>query len=129
MESCSTSLFPVAENGMEDHAVRMTATLMIIIAAMGASIVLGISTIGGKNDRLEYVLISTINPNKASKARILCLPGIGPARAQAILQYRRSFRYSEQAQAFQDANDLTHLSGMGTVIVDRMRPWLSFTDP
>ncbi len=96
------------------------------LGAMGASFYLALSPTEPGADLPRHVLVSTINPNKAPLAALLCLPGIGPTRARAIVEYRRSCRRSGHSLAFQDANDLTRVNGIGMVIVDRMRPCLSF---
>mgnify|MGYP002814426454 CR=1 FL=1 len=67
-----------------------------------------------------------INPNDASAASLKRLPGIGPARAGAIVTYREDFAENEDGPAFQDANDLRNVKGIGTQPIKNPSHWLRF---
>ena len=68
-----------------------------------------------------------INPNGAPAASLVRLPGIGLARAQAIVAYRKGLRERDANDpAFRDCDDLQHVKGIGPKIVENMRPWLKF---
>jgi DNA uptake protein ComE-like DNA-binding protein len=70
-----------------------------------------------------------INPNEAPAASLSRLPGIGPARARAIVNLRTSLRdRSEHQPAFQNAGDLGQVEGSGPATIKGIRPWLRF-DP
>lgn len=62
-----------------------------------------------------------IDPNSASIASLRRLPGIGPVKAAAIVEYRGK----PGSTAFSYAEDLTNVHGIGTGTVDRIRPYLS----
>lgn len=60
-----------------------------------------------------------IDPNRASAATLEALPGIGPARAAAIVAGRASGPYCAAA-------DLVRVRGLGPVTVGRLEGWLDF---
>jgi competence ComEA-like helix-hairpin-helix protein len=68
-----------------------------------------------------------INPNVAPATSLMRLPGIGLARAQAIVAYRERFCQSGKGDlAFRDCNDLKNIKGIGPASVDDMCDWLRF---
>jgi len=62
-----------------------------------------------------------IDPNTASVASMLRLRGIGPARAGAIVEYRNS----RGTNAFEAADDLAEIRGIGPGTVRRIAGELS----
>jgi len=62
-----------------------------------------------------------IDPNTASEASMLRLGGIGPARAGAIIKYRKD----HGPNAFRTAADLTRIHGIGPGTIHRIAPDLS----
>lgn len=63
-----------------------------------------------------------IDPNTASEAQLRRLPGIGPSRARAIIELRKSGR-------FRVAEDLLPVPGIGEVILARVAPHLDLAGP
>jgi competence protein ComEA len=57
-----------------------------------------------------------LNLNEADVATLTTLPGVGPALAERIVAYR------EEAGPFKSSADLTNVSGVGTVLDERLRP-------
>ncbi len=66
-------------------------------------------------------LMMRINPNTASLGQLLTLPGIGPARAEAIVSYREAH---PQTPAFTFLEDLYRVHGLGPALVRDMAAWL-----
>ncbi|MCP4451197.1 MAG: helix-hairpin-helix domain-containing protein [Planctomycetes bacterium] len=66
-------------------------------------------------------LIAYINPNTASMGELLSLPGIGPARAEAIVAYREGH---PKKPAFTSLEDLYRVHGLGPALVRDMASWL-----
>lgn len=61
-----------------------------------------------------------VNPNTATPAELQLLPGIGPARARAIVEER------QQRGPFDSVEDLARVHGIGPVTVERLRPYVRF---
>jgi competence ComEA-like helix-hairpin-helix protein len=61
-----------------------------------------------------------INPNTASYASIRRLPGMGQAKAQAIIDWRESHK----DLPFREARDLSQIRGIGPVLTHRVAPYL-----
>jgi competence protein ComEA len=62
-----------------------------------------------------------VNINVASEDELERLPGIGPARAAAIVTLR------QRVQHFRSADDLLRIRGIGHVAMRRLRPFITLT--
>jgi len=105
--------------------------LFAFVVAAGASAFIGIwfasARLERPGDGPEVVLRSTINPNTAPAASLARLPGIGPTRAAAIVDYRQSFSADEGAAgAFKDCADLQKVKGIGPKTAGGIRQFLRF---
>jgi DNA uptake protein ComE-like DNA-binding protein len=66
-----------------------------------------------------------INPNHALLGSLIRLPGIGPARAEAIIQYRQTQQKNRfGTHVFREASDLETIKGIGPKTVLGLDPWL-----
>lgn len=63
------------------------------------------------------------DPNYASKAELMLLPGIGEALSEAIIEFREAFA---PGTAFRCAEDLDRVHRIGPVTVAKLRPYLIF---
>jgi competence protein ComEA len=63
----------------------------------------------------------SVNLNTASLHDLMTLPGIGPTRAEAILEFRR------KNGQFRSVNDLLVIHGMSKKRVAALRPYLTLT--
>lgn len=74
------------------------------------------------------ILVTRINPNTATMAELTTLPGIGPAKAKRIIEFRVSHHDTSNppAYVFRRAEDLAGVKGIGPKTVQRLRPWLCF---
>jgi competence protein ComEA len=59
-----------------------------------------------------------IDLNRADRAQLLQVPGVGDSLAGRIEAYRR------QHGPFESVNDLRHVNGIGPTTLERLRPWL-----
>ena len=66
-----------------------------------------------------------INPNYATQASLVRLPGIGSGRAKAIVDYRENFS-GETAKAFKTCDDLQNIRGIGPKTAAGICQWLKF---
>jgi competence protein ComEA len=79
------------------------------------------------SEAAKVELESKINPNVAPAAGLMMLPGVGPARAQAIISYREQFRQNGSGDLpFQNCGDLDNVKGIGPVTVSNMCEHLKF---
>ena len=71
-----------------------------------------------------------VNPNDAPVSSLARLPGIGPARARAIVAHRdRVHERTGPRPAFRSAGDLQQVKGIGPATVNDLQPWLQFDGP
>jgi comEA protein len=61
-------------------------------------------------------LVGVVNVNTATPDELQLLPGIGPGRARAIVEYRT------QHGPFEKVEDLLGVTGIGAKALERMRP-------
>lgn len=60
-----------------------------------------------------------ININKASETELLELPGVGPSKAAAIIEYR------EQNGGFSAKEDIKNITGIGEKTYEKLEPLIS----
>ncbi len=73
----------------------------------------------------DVAIPQTINPNQAPLGSLIRLPGIGPARVQAIIHFRQTQQQRRPGRhAFREASDLARIKGIGPKTVQGLDPWL-----
>ncbi len=70
----------------------------------------------------EEVLPQKVNINRAELWMLQALPGIGPTRAQAIIDHRN------QNGPFRSINELTKVEGIGTTTYKQIKPLITVAD-
>jgi competence ComEA-like helix-hairpin-helix protein len=68
-------------------------------------------------------LADRLDPNTATASELSAIPNIGPARAEAIVEYRN--RYPGKI-VFTRPEDLMRIKGIGPAIEESMEPYLIF---
>ena len=63
--------------------------------------------------------IAAVNLNTATKEELIALPGIGPAKAQAILDYRKA------NGTFKSVEELKDVKGIGAKRFEKLKPDLT----
>ena len=68
-----------------------------------------------------------LDPNVASAGDLSAIPNLGEKRAAAIVAFREMFVKRHRGEvAFQTAQDLTRVSGIGVATASNMEPFLVF---
>ena len=68
-----------------------------------------------------------VNPNEAPVSSLVRLPGIGIARAEAIVAYRNKFKPADgNSRAFENCADLQKIKGIGPKTTQNIGQWLIF---
>jgi DNA uptake protein ComE-like DNA-binding protein len=116
------------------HPALQAIQCLAFLVALGSCLVLSLGFAAGAllpaEDSTLVCAQERINPNEASPASLMRLPQIGPARARAIVRHRdRAGMPPGQPKAFQTADDLQQIKGIGPAIVEDVRPWLRFDNP
>jgi len=70
-----------------------------------------------------HAALAAVNLNTATKDELVALPGIGPAKAQAILDYRA------QHGAFKSVEELKDVKGIGAKRFEKLKPELTVGAP
>lgn len=103
-----------AAGGSSEDATSVPPGSRVVVAGETASI-----------QSMENTLVVgvPVDLNQASKAAFEALPGIGPARAEAIVAERQS------GGRYTSVDDLTRVKGIGPATVDALRPFVVVRAP
>ena len=63
-----------------------------------------------------------ININRAEAWLLEALPGIGPAKAKAIIEYRQKNGF------FRSIEELTKVQGLSTTLLEKIKPFITVSD-
>ncbi|MBI4373440.1 MAG: helix-hairpin-helix domain-containing protein [Deltaproteobacteria bacterium] len=92
----------------------MKKTLLVAIMA--------ITLVGSFASAKSKGVEGLVNLNTASVSELMLLPGIGKAKAEAIVAYR-------QAHPFKSPQELTEIKGIGPKMLQKMERYLTVTGP
>ncbi len=99
------------------HALRSTlAAVLLGAAAVGG---LGLAEVPAAAAQSGVAIEGVVNVNTASIEELQLLPGVGPARARAILEAR------EHLGGFKRVEDLLEVKGIGPVALEKLRPFVA----
>jgi len=96
--------------------------LMLRGAAVCAALALGIAAEAvhaAETAKKDAPMVGVVNVNTATAEQLALLPGVGPARAQAIIAHRT------KNGAFKKPQDLIEVSGIGERAFERLRPYVA----
>jgi competence protein ComEA len=103
----------------------MRKKLLFPILSIIVIILLGILTVdqyqSGEEDRLNSYQENKIDLLTASVEELIELPGIGPAKAQAIINYR-------QEKGFRDIEDIMNVSGIGEKTFSNIKDYIYLSE-
>jgi competence ComEA-like helix-hairpin-helix protein len=117
----------MAETGQ--YRIQSFAFILSVCAAFALCCIFipNLIRFGSAGNRDQIQLDNRINPNIATAASMTRLPGIGTAKAEAIVTYRKNFfgTYGE-VSAFQNLSDLQKVKGIGPKTAQNVSEWLKF---
>lgn len=102
-----------------DRALGLLVGLLLVVVAVRGY--------GGRSglrptEHHRPAVVTTADLNRADRAELLQVPGIGPNLADAILAHRST-------ATFASVDDLRQVKGIGPATLDKLRPWLSVETP
>jgi competence protein ComEA len=92
--------------------------LFLTVAGVSLLVVVGTETIAGAGKAIDGV----VNLNTAPAVTLSLLPGVGPAKAAAIVRYRAR-------RLFRTVDELVRIRGIGRKQVRALRPHLAVAGP
>ena len=116
------TIFHGYEIGQKQTQLSAFVTASVICCML--SILPAVSYFTRAGDISCVTLAGRINPNTAEAPSLVRLPGVGPRRAEAIIEYRN--RSGSDRPAFRRTADLENIKGIGPVTAGKMQPWLCF---
>jgi competence protein ComEA len=98
----------------------------VLVGAVGLAAVLMLAADMNRTHQrpLLNAAAERINPNTASIASLVRLPGIGRARAMDIVYYRQ--HQQQDGPAFGSPQDMENIKGIGPKTAEKLAPWLVF---
>jgi competence protein ComEA len=100
----------------EDSVMR---TLRLFVVAVAVAMAFGVAGLAGQADAAPRpALAGVVNINTGSAEQLQLLPGIGPAKARLVMEYRT-------AHPFRTVEELARVKGIGPKTVRRLRPHLT----
>jgi competence protein ComEA len=93
----------------DDEGMRTFIVAVLVVILCGVS---GVSVAGGREARPP--LTGVVNINTATSEQLQLLPGIGPAKAKLVIEYRT-------AHAFRTIEELARVKGIGPKTVRKLR--------
>jgi comEA protein len=101
------------------NAKSSAARLVFFLAA--ASLLFSFAAIA--NAQKKHPPANSVELNSASAAELQQVPGIGPATAKSIVNFR------EKSGPFKRVEDLLAIRGISKQALERMRPYLAVNPP
>lgn len=104
-----------ADESKVNLAMKLADEMVIYIPKVGEQVDIdGNASLEPKEEEA-----TKLNLNEAELEQLLTLPGIGPAKAQAILDYR------EQTGGFKSIDDLKNVTGIGDKTFEKLKELIS----
>ena len=96
--------------------IRSTVVAIAVALAIGMS---ALPEARGRQDVKTTAAAATINLNTATQAELEKLPGVGPAMAKAIVEYR------QKSGGFKKVEELMNVKGIGEKSFLQMKPQIT----
>lgn len=91
-----------------------TRVLRAAVLAFVSAMLLALPAVGAEGP----ALLGTVNVNTATSEQLQLLPGVGAARASALIALRK------QRGGFKSVDELKDVKGIGDAGLERMRPFV-----
>lgn len=104
-----------ANPSLINHAQKLQDEMVVYIPLQGEETEIAIQSFAGSSDGGSGSEGAKVNINTADEAQLTTLPGIGPAKAKAILAYR------EEQGKFQTIEGLKEVSGIGDKTFEQLK--------
>ena len=98
-------------------------SVMVLALALGATTAAAQTTSGARAPKATASVDAQVNLNTATPAQLETLPGIGPATAQRIIEYR------QKNGAFKKIEELMNVRGVGEKSFLKLKPLVSVAVP
>jgi competence ComEA-like helix-hairpin-helix protein len=109
------------QSRIESHCFIISIFINVVIVGLFV-----VPHLAGPSKHNEISPADRINPNCATSASLTRLPGIGMARAEAIVAYRNDSVATNNKQAFGNYKDLEKVRGIGPKTAQKINEWLKF---
>ncbi|MHC4881277.1 MAG: ComEA family DNA-binding protein [Planctomycetota bacterium] len=111
---------------LDQERVRVWLRGCVLVGAVGFAAVLMLAADVHRMHQRPFLNAAAerINPNTASVASLVRLPGIGRARALDIVHYRD--HQQQDGPAFGLPQDMENIKGIGPKTAQNISPWLTF---
>jgi competence ComEA-like helix-hairpin-helix protein len=114
---------------LRQKRIQSSAFILSVCAAFTFSCIFisNLIVFGSTGNQDKIRLDNRINPNNATIVSMTRLPGIGMAKAEAIIAYRKNFDQNNEAnRPFQNPEDLQKVNGIGPKTVQNISELLKF---
>lgn len=101
-----------------NHAQKLQDEMQIYIATKGEAVAEVSAPVNVTVSASNATNSTTVNINQADEAALTTIPGVGPAKAQAIIAYR-----NEQGK-FSAIEDIKKVTGIGDKTFERLAPFI-----
>jgi competence ComEA-like helix-hairpin-helix protein len=124
--------YMVSDNVIQRAEIRQSrvqsfAFVISVCVCALFSIGFTVSSLAAVREASGIELDERINPNDAPIASMVRLPGIGVARAEAIVACREDLiKEDGNSRAFRNSDDLQKVKGIGPKTVQNISEWLKF---
>lgn len=118
---------PVAADEKSPPALFFIAiAIAIVLISMGYSLTVRVANNQYSPTFANRITQTTIDPNTANWASLVRIPGIGPARAEKLLAWRKTHVSKAMPVVFKNLEDLRHIPSFGPKTVAGIAEYLRF---